>query len=82
MVHRQRMITDTGGWGMHRRSVGVLLLLLALLLAGCHGALVDALEQRQVASCVWWSGPFGRGVTATGGVPLATCLHVPCMMPP
>lgn len=61
---------------MHRLSVGVLLL--ALLCTGCHGALVDALEQRQVASCVWWSGPFGRGVTATGGVPLATCLSVQC----
>lgn len=55
------------------------LLLLALLLCtGCHGQLVDALEQRQVASCVWFSTPFGHGVTATGGVPLATCLSVPC----
>lgn len=57
------------------------LLLLALLCGGCTGQLVDALAQRQVASCVWWSGPFGRGVTATGGVPLATCLQVPCMLP-
>lgn len=56
-------------------------LLLALLLAGCHGALVHALEQRQLSSCVWWSGPFARGVTSTGGMPLERCLQVPCMMP-
>lgn len=56
-----------------------LCLVLALLCAGCTGQLVDALEQRQVQSCIWWRGPLqGHGVTATGGVPLATCLSVPC----
>lgn len=56
-----------------------LCLVLVLLCAGCHGALVDALEQRQVQSCVWFTGPLGgHGVTATGGVPLGTCLAVPC----
>lgn len=56
------------------------LLLLGLLLTGCHGALVDALEQRQVQSCLWFRGPLGGGygVTSTGGIPLATCLAVPC----
>jgi hypothetical protein len=58
-----------------------LLLLLCVLLSGCHGALIDALERRQVASCVWWDGPFGlsKGVTATGGIAIETCLAVPCM---
>ena len=52
------------------------LLLLALLLSGCHGQLVAALDARQAASCIWWSGPLGfsRGVTATGGVTMAQCL--------
>jgi hypothetical protein len=54
------------------------LLCLVLLCGGCTGALVQALEEREVASCLWWSTPFGRGVTSTGGVPLATCLAVPC----
>lgn len=54
------------------------LVALALLLAGCHGALVGALEQRQVASCVWWKSPFAHGVTSTGGMPLDACLRVPC----
>lgn len=56
----------------------VLLVLLALLSSGCHGQLVAALEERQVQSCVWWSNPFGRGVTSTGGLPLQTCLAQPC----
>lgn len=63
-------------WQRASSSLG--LLLLALLLAGCHGALVDALEQRQVASCVWFSTPFARGVSSTGGQPLSACLSVPC----
>ena len=57
------------------------LALLALLLTGCHGHLIDALNERHAASCVWWeTRPFGaaRGVTATGGVPIAACLAVPC----
>lgn len=56
------------------------LVFLCLLLTGCTSQLVDALEERQVASCIWWSGALtgARGVTATGGVPLATCLSVPC----
>jgi len=52
-----------------------------LLLTGCTGRLVEALNERQIASCVWWeSRPFSgvRGVTATGGADLATCLAVPC----
>ena len=54
-------------------------LLLILLSSGCTGMLVDALEQRQVQSCVWFSGPLGgHGVTATGGMPLAECLKVQC----
>ena len=55
-------------------------LLLTLSLSGCTGWLVEGLEQRQVQSCVWFAGPLGggHGVTATGGVPLATCLAVPC----
>jgi hypothetical protein len=54
-------------------------LVLALLLCGgCTGALVQALEERQAASCLYWSTPFGRGVTSTGGVPLERCLSVPC----
>lgn len=55
------------------------LVLLALVCAGCTGWLVEGLEQRDIASCVWWTGPLGgHGVTATGGVPLQTCLNVPC----
>lgn len=50
------------------------LLLLALLLCGCHGQLIAALEQRQVASCIWWSNPLSRGVTATGGMDVRACL--------
>jgi hypothetical protein len=58
------------------------LLLLALLCGGCHGQLIQALEQRHVSSCIWWSTPWGgKGVTATGGQSLAECLHVPCMRP-
>lgn len=54
--------------------------LLALLLTGCHGQLVAALEERQVASCIWYSSPFGHGVTATGTATLAQCLAVPCQL--
>jgi hypothetical protein len=59
----------------------VVLLALCLLLAGCHGQLIDALQERQIHSCVWWeTQPFksARGVTATGGVDITTCLAVPC----
>lgn len=76
-MHGKGMAADTGGWGMHRRSFGVLLLLVALL-TGCHGALVAALEQRQVASCVWFSTPLGHGVSATGGLAIERCLADPC----
>lgn len=57
------------------------LLLLALLLSGCTGWLIDDLERRQVQSCVFWeTRPFGaaRGITATGGASLERCLQVPC----
>lgn len=54
------------------------LLVLCLLLGGCHGTLVKTLEQRQIASCIYWSSPFGHGVTSTGGVPLSACLSVAC----
>ena len=56
---------------------------LALLLCnGCTGQVIEALEQRQMTSCVWWKGPLGysHGVTATGGATLAQCLAVPCQM--
>ena len=52
----------------------MLLLAMLLLCVGCHGQLIEALNQRQVASCVWWNSPFGRGVSATGGMPLQACL--------
>jgi|SoiMethySBSTD1v2_1073268.scaffolds.fasta_scaffold63421_3 hypothetical protein len=57
-------------------------LLLALCLGGCTSPLIDQLNARQVASCVWWRGPLGyqHGVTATGGVEMQTCLAVPCQM--
>lgn len=48
--------------------------MVALVLTGCHGALVQALEQRHLQSCVWWSNPLARGVTATGGVDVRECL--------
>ena len=48
---------------------------LLLLLTGCHGQLVDALAQRQITSCIWWTTPLGgRGISATGGADLAACL--------
>lgn len=61
-------------------SLQALLLLACLLCTSCTGALVDALEERNVSSCIWWSGALtgAHGVTATGGVPLQTCLQVPC----
>ena len=53
-----------------------LLLLVLLCCAGCHGQLVHALEERHIASCIWWHGPLGssRGVTATGGMDVRACL--------
>lgn len=53
------------------------LLLVCLLLTSCHGALIDALETRHAQSCVYWRGIFQqvKGVTSTGGVPLAQCLE-------
>lgn len=56
------------------------LLLACLACMGCTGWLIEGLEQRQVQSCIYWSGALtgGHGVTATGGVPLATCLSVQC----
>lgn len=56
----------------------LVLLLLVLLASGCTGQLVAALEQRELASCVWWTTPFARGVSATGGQKLSDCLQVPC----
>ena len=56
-------------------------LLLALLLCtGCHGQVIDSLNQRHIASCVWWNSAItgARSVSATGGADLATCLAVPC----
>ena len=56
------------------------LLLLALLLSGCTGWLVEDLEKRHVSSCVWFTSPFTgvRGVTATGSATISQCLDVPC----
>lgn len=56
------------------------LVLLTLLSSGCHGQLVETLNQRHVASCVWWNSALtgARSVSATGGADLATCLAVPC----
>jgi hypothetical protein len=57
-----------------------LLCLALLLLSGCHGMMVDSLNQRHIQSCVWWqSGITGlRSVSATGGVDIQTCLTTPC----
>ena len=65
--------------------VGLLLLLVSM--QGCSGlySLVDALNERQVQSCIRWQGFAGGGwpgvpqvqvygVTATGGVTLAQCV--------
>lgn len=57
------------------------LLLLCVVLGGCTGALVQALEERQAASCVYWRTPWASGVTSTAGTPIERCLAVPCMMP-
>jgi hypothetical protein len=55
------------------------LLLLCLLLAGCHGELAARLNERHVTSCVWWVTPLGtRGLTATGQATIETCMQVPC----
>jgi hypothetical protein len=56
------------------------LLLLALLLSGCTGMLIDRLNERHVQSCVWFSNPISgaRSITATGGLDIATCLSAPC----
>lgn len=59
----------------------LLALALLLLLQGCTGALIDALDKRQTNSCIWWStSPLTgtHGVTATGGASLEACLAVPC----
>lgn len=59
------------------------LLVVAILLGGCHGAMIDAMQERQIASCWWWRGPLGgHGVTATGGIDIRTCLQVPCQLHP
>ena len=57
-----------------------LLLLLALGLSGCTGALIDQLQERHVSSCIWTSSPLSsmRAVTATGSATIAECLAVPC----
>jgi len=60
------------------------LLALALLLGGCTqqriATMAEALNSRQVSSCIWVTGGYGmfasvRLVTATGGQPLAECLR-------
>ena len=56
------------------RTAYAAVLLLALLGTGCTGTLVDRLNERHVRSCIWWSGLGARGVSATGGADLATCL--------
>jgi hypothetical protein len=56
-----------------------LLLLLGLLLTGCHGELAARLNERNITSCVWWSTPLGtRGLTATGHATIESCTHIPC----
>lgn len=62
----------------------LLLAALFTLLSGCTGlaSLADSLNERQVQSCIQWQGHISslgggvqvRGVTATGGVPLASCV--------
>lgn len=54
--------------------------LVVCLCMGCTGWLIDALEERNVASCVWWNSAItgARSVSATGGATLAECLAVPC----
>jgi hypothetical protein len=57
------------------------LLLVCLLLAGCHGVLIDSLQERGIQSCVFWeTQPFksAHGITATGGIPIETCLAIQC----
>jgi hypothetical protein len=57
-----------------------LCLLAMLLLTGCQGMLIDAMEERHVASCIWWNSALtgARSVSATGGVDIRECLSVPC----
>jgi len=58
------------------------LAVLCLALAGCTANGIDltaALQQREVTSCLWYSGaatPYASviGVTATGGATLEQCL--------
>ena len=61
--------------------VRLLVLSLSLMLSGCTGlaGLAQTLNDRQVISCLWYSGAAGpwaqvRGVTATGGALLDGCL--------
>ena len=58
----------------------ILLCLLALILSGCHGMVVERLESRGVKSCVFWNSQITglRAVSATGGLPVEVCLADPC----
>ena len=63
-----------------------LCLLLLLLLSSCVSlaSLAETMNERQIKSCVYWSGFVGgaltgvqaqvKGVTSTGGVPFDTCV--------
>ncbi len=60
----------------------ILLLCLCILYTGCtsFASLGDTLNERQVQSCVYTQGAAGlfvqvRSVSATGGIPLETCLR-------
>jgi hypothetical protein len=53
-----------------------------LLLPGCadFASMAETLNARQIQSCVYVQGGYGlfagaRMITATGGVPLETCLR-------
>ena len=57
-----------------------------LVLSGCASmaSLASTMNERQIQSCVYWAGFVGgalsgghaqvKGITATGGVPLTTCI--------
>lgn len=60
----------------------LLLGLLTLLLSGCtsYQAMLDGLNERNVSSCLWFSGNVGpyaglRAVTATGQADLTKCMQ-------
>jgi len=66
---------------MKRRSRVLLAMLLAGLLGGCVSVehLADTMNNRNISSCITFSGAYGvfvgiHGVTATGGATIAECL--------